>query len=125
MHEQRLTYSDYARYAALDEAALMAQCEVECFHATGPGGQGVNTADSAVRMRHIPTGIVVTSRESRSQLQNRRLCLNKISDELKRRSRRPKRRIGTRPTKGSVERRLRQKQRRSDIKRLRGRPLDD
>ena len=117
-----LSYSDYARYAALDLDVIYQQCEAETFHASGPGGQGVNTSDSAVRMRHKPTGIVVVSRAERSQLLNRQACLRKIKAELLRRSKRPKRRKKTKPTKGSVRRRLESKHRRSDVKRLRRRP---
>ena len=73
--EKRLTYQDYARFARLCLTELARQCEAEAFRATGPGGQGVNTTDSAVRMRHVPTGSTVVSRESRSQLQNRECCL--------------------------------------------------
>ena len=73
-----LTYDDYARFLRLPVDELARQCRAEAFHASGPGGQGVNTADSAVRMRHVPTGITVVSRESRSQLQNRERCLQKI-----------------------------------------------
>ena len=47
--EKKLTYRDYAHYANLSSAELARQCEVEAFRATGPGGQGVNTTDSAVR----------------------------------------------------------------------------
>ena len=120
--EKRLTYQDYARCARLSAAELARQCEAEAFRATGPGGQGVNTTDSAVRMRHVPTGIVVVSRESRSQLQNRERCLEKIRAELQRRSRRPKKRRATKPTRASVRRRLDEKGRRGAVKRLRRRP---
>lgn len=120
--EKKLTYQDYARFARLSDEALYAQCETEAFHATGPGGQGVNTSDSAVRMRHLPTGITVTSREQRSQLRNRESCLHKIRAELVRRGTPSKVRHRTKPTRGSVRRRLEGKHRRSDVKRLRRRP---
>lgn len=119
--EGHLSHEEYARYARLSDRELSRQCHAEAFHATGPGGQGVNTADSAVRMVHVPTGITVVSRESRSQLQNRQRCLEKIHAELVRRSRRPKKRRKTRPTKASVARRLDAKARRGQIKKLRRR----
>lgn len=121
MDTAQLTYTDYARLSRLPLDVLAEQCEVEAFHAHGPGGQGVNTTDSAVRMRHLPTGIVVVSRESRSQFRNRQLCLQKLRAELERRSVRPKRRVKTQPTKGSQERRLEGKKLRSQVKQLRGR----
>jgi len=120
--DKMLTYRDYARYARLSTDEIYAQCEVDTFRATGPGGQGVNTTDSAVRMRHVPTGIVVTSREQRSQLQNRLSCLAKIRAELGRRGRPPKLRHATKPTKASVRRRLESKHCRSDVKKKRRRP---
>lgn len=119
MEAQDLTHREYARLAALPLDQLARDCETEAFHAHGPGGQGVNTADSAVRMRHVPTGIVVVSRESRSQYRNRQLCLQKIREELERRATPPAKRHATKPTKASVRRRLEGKHHRAELKGLR------
>lgn len=122
MDNSLLTHSDYAAFARLSLDDLARQCVVQAFHASGPGGQCVNTADSAVRMMHEPTGIVVVSRESRSQYRNRQLCLQKIRGELARRAIPPKMRHATKPSRASKERRLDDKRQRSQIKQLRRRP---
>ncbi len=66
------------------DEALLAECDVQVFHASGPGGQSVNTSDSAVRLRHLPSGIVVVARRQRSQLQNKREALDRLRVRLER-----------------------------------------
>ncbi len=105
---------------------LLRECETETFRAGGPGGQHVNKVETGVRLRHAPSGIVVTCREERSQHRNKMNCLRKLREEAERLNYRPPKRIPTRQTRGAKERTLEEKSRRSQVKRLRSKnPADD
>jgi len=104
---------------------LLRECEVETFRSSGPGGQHVNKTESAVRFRHLPSGIVVISQQERSQHRNKAICLQKLRKKIEQLNHRPAKRVPTRIPRSAKNRTLEEKARRAQIKRLRTKPSTD
>lgn len=108
-----------------DRDTLAKECELEAFRASGPGGQHVNRTESALRLYHPPSGIVVIAQDSPSQHRNREIAFDRLVEALERLNIVPKKRVPTRPTRGSKERRLESKRSRAGVKQGRGRVRDE
>lgn len=85
------------------------EIRVEFYKSSGPGGQHKNVTESAVRIRHLPTGIVVHADESRSQARNRETAMGRLMLALARMERKVKKRIPTRTPRSATEKRLSEK----------------
>jgi ribosome-associated protein len=131
-------------------AIPVAELEFRASRASGPGGQGVNTTDSRVELRFDLAGspslppeakerairrlgprldssgvLRVVAQTRRSQLANRRAATERFAELLSTALATPRPRRPTRPTQAATARRVESKRRRSDIKRLRGRPAPE
>ena len=92
---------------------------ISFFRSSGPGGQKKNKTETAVRIKHLPTGITVTAVESRSRKTNLECAFERLRKRLQALERRPKPRIATRPGRAARERRLNLKRRRAETKQQR------
>jgi ribosome-associated protein len=106
---------------ATDRETLEREVVIEVFRASGPGGQHVNRTESALRLFHPPSGVVVIAQDSPSQHRNREIAFERLVERLERLNYVPKKRVATKPTRGSRERRLGAKKQRGVTKRGRGR----
>ena len=99
-------------------------CQVDFFVASGPGGQHRNRSRTGVRLRHKPSGLIVTATELRSQSRNLEKAYDRLKKRLEKLNRPPQPRKRTRPSKAARERRLRNKAHKSKTKHLRRKPED-
>jgi len=81
-----------------DRETLRREVHVETFRARGAGGQHVNRTESAVRLVHPPSGVVVQAQESRSQIRNREVALERLQSTLRRLNARRPSACGASPT---------------------------
>ena len=110
---------------ATDRETLEREVEVDVFRASGPGGQHVNRTESALRLTHPPSGVVVTAQDSPSQHRNRDIAFERLIERLKRLNHVPKKRIATRPSRAAREKRLVAKKQVGVKKQARGRVRGD
>jgi len=109
----------------LDRVTLEDEVRMDTMRASGPGGQHLHKTESAVRLTHFPSGVVVTASDTRSQARNRELAFERLIERLRKLNFVPKKRKKTRPTLGAKKRRLESKRQTSAAKRLRGRVRDE
>src|SRR5210317_379753 len=111
IHTSAVTVAVLPEAEEVDIAIDPSEIKVDVYRSTGPGGQSVNTTDSAVRLTHLPTGLVVTCQDEKSQLKNKlkamkvlraRLMDQMIMEQNEKRSEERKSQVGTGDRSGRI-----------------------
>ena len=110
---------------ATDRETLEREVVVDVFRASGAGGQHVNKTESALRLTHPPSGVVVIAQDSPSQHRNREIAFERLVERLERLNYVPKKRVPTKPSKAAKKRRLEIKKQVGRKKQARGRVRGD
>ncbi len=105
-----------------DLELLKNQVIIETYRSRGPGGQRKNKTETAIRLRHIPSGITVTATEYRFQSRNLKLAFQRLRERLHKMNQPRRRRIPTSVPAGVIERKQERKKIQSAKKRLRQKP---
>ncbi len=101
---------------ATDRETLEAEVRIDTYRASGPGGQHVNKTNSAIRLTHEPSGVVVIAQDSSSQFRNKEIAFERLIEKLKKLNHVPKKRFATKPSRASKERRIEAKKTRAVVK---------
>ena len=93
--------------------------KIDYYKSSGPGGQHKNKRETAVRIKHLPTGLTVIASNRRSQAQNKKIALERLEKKIAQLKKKKKKRIPTTISPQTKERILQAKKRKSQKKRLR------
>jgi protein subunit release factor B len=113
MHQKYDTNPDILKHQVL----------LETYRSRGPGGQRKNKVETAVRLKHLPSGITVIATEHRSQAENRKLAFERLRERLMKLNQPRRRRIPTSVSLKAMERRKEEKKAHSKKKQMRHEPL--
>ena len=108
---------------SIEREVLEREVDIDAYRASGPGGQHVNKTNSAIRVTHLPSGVVVIAQDSPSQFRNKDIAFERLIERLRKLNHVPKKRVATKPTRASKERRIEAKKTRATVKSVRSKKI--